>query len=414
MNGATGRSRVEVGEPTSALFPALPLDGLRVLDLTTQVGVYCGKLLADAGADVIKVEPPGGDALRFKPPFAPGVAAPEASVSFAYYNNNKRGITLDCAVAAAQPVLERLAASADAVVASPGPRHPLVGLAVDAERPEWVPREAVFCAITPFGRTGPYRNWRATPFTSFAASGLMHHVGELDGPPLAMPGQQIYDSCSTRAAGAIAAHLLTPARTGATLDLSAHELGTWHKQVVERYSLAGRITNRETNFSPPPSGIWRCRDGWIDIAAHSPHHWTAFVELLGCPDDLTDDLYADRSMRVMLFDLLAELIGAHLTLASAPEIVARGQSLGLPCALRYLPDEFLHDVQPAARGTLVSIDHPTLGEITMPGPVGHADPPAVRYRRPAPRLGEANVEVYVEELGFTLDQLHTWERDGLV
>lgn len=393
----------------------LPLSGTRVLDFTDTVGVYCGKLLADVGADVIKVELPGGDKLRSRPPLLAGRTDREAGLPFAYYNNNKRGITLGWTRPEAIPVLERLAASADVVLVSPSRRRPLVGFTGTPPYLPWLADDTLLCSITPFGLTGPLRNWRATAMTSFAFSGQMHAVGPFEGPPQAMPGQQLYDAACTRAATMIEAGLARqqPGR-GQVIDFAVHQLGAWQKQVIDLYSLAARVTNRVTNFGPPPGGVWQCRTGLIDIAAHSPRHWDMFVAMLGSPEELTDPLYEDRGMRAQLFDLLTPIIEGHMLTHDASDLVERGQALGLPCALLYSPEEFVRDSQPQARDTFVAIDHPVRGTVTIPAPAARTSTPLMRYRRPAPTLGEANSEVYVDELGYTADQVERWKADGLV
>jgi crotonobetainyl-CoA:carnitine CoA-transferase CaiB-like acyl-CoA transferase len=393
----------------------LPLSGLRILDFTDRTGVYCGKLLADIGADVIKVELPMGDSLRRKPPFIAGAPSREASLLFAYYNDNKRGVTLDWTRAEALPILARLSARVDVILISPDGRRPIVGMR--GERPDlpWLSRETLVCSITPFGLSGPWRKWRATPFTSFAASGQMFAVGPVDGPPVAMPGQQLYDQASTRAAIAVEAALCGPnAQRQQTIDISAHNVGAWQQMLLHQYALAGRIQNRATNFGPPPGGSWKCRDGVVDIAAHGPHHWDLFVEMLGRPGELSDELYRDRGMRVQLFDMLNAMIEVHMREQSAPEFVERGQAMGLPCALLYRPEDFVKDVQPHARETFVDVDHPLLGTLTMPGPSMRSATPLVRHRRAAPTLGESNQEVYIGELGYVAADLEGWSDDGLV
>ena len=178
----TTESRGEAAPPGE-----LPLDGVRVLDLSTRVGAYCGKLLADLGADVIKVERPGGDALRRMPPFPRGDRG-ASSLLFSWYHNNKRGVTLDWTHPDAVPLLAELASTAAVVIVSPDAREPLAGYRDELPHLPWLRPETTLCAITPFGLTGPWRNWRATPFTTFAASGQMHAVGPDEGPPWAMPG----------------------------------------------------------------------------------------------------------------------------------------------------------------------------------------------------------------------------------
>lgn len=347
---------------------AQPLGGLRVLDVTGRTGAYCGKILADLGADVLKVELPTGDRMRTLPPFRDGASGPEASLLFAYYHHNKRGITLDWERGEAQELLESLSACSDVVLASPkGEPERVVGFIEDPPSLSWVTGPVLTCFITPFGLTGPYRDWRATPFTSFAMSGYMHAVGAPEGPPLCMPGQEFYDEAGIWAAFLVQAALRGPAdRRSQVLDVSIHEVGLFNKLGTEQYSQAGRIKTRETNFGPPPGGIWQCRDGRVDIGAHSAHHWDVFVDLLGRPDVLSDPIYRDRVMRVQLFDVLSDIIVEQLSAWRAPEFVEAGQAAGLPCALTQTPAQFTQDLQPAARDFFIESTRAGTGSVRLP------------------------------------------------
>ena len=415
MGHEQDRARSTGTESPSETGAELPLAGVRVLDLTDRTGVYCGKLLADIGADVIKVELPAGDDLRAKPPFRPGCPDGESSLLFAYYNNNKRGITLDWTRPEALPVLERLGATTQVVLISPSRKRPVVGFDDSSSWLSWTHDGAVVCGVTPYGLTGPWRHWRATPLTSFAASGQMYAMGPTEGPPIAMPGQQLYDLASTRAAIDVEAVLTSPRRPSReVIDIAVHNLGAWQLLMIERYAMIGRLQNRATNFGPPPGGLWECRDGFVDIAAHAPHHWDLFVELLGSPDDISEETFREREMRTMLFDVLTEMIEVHMRQQSAADFVERGQALGLPCALLYTPEEFLDDVQPRERGTLVGVEHEVLGPLRLPGPCVPGPGPLMAYRRPAPRLGGANTDIYVGELGFEPADLKEWADRDLI
>jgi crotonobetainyl-CoA:carnitine CoA-transferase CaiB-like acyl-CoA transferase len=393
-----------------------PLSGVRVLEVGGRPAAYCGKVLADLGADVIKVELPSGDRMRFLPPFRDGETGPEASLLFAYYHHNKRGITLDWEHGASCALLERLASTADVVLASPKgePEQP-IGLLDDPPALSWVPDSVLTCFVTPFGLSGPYREWRATPFTSFATSGYMHAFGTPEGPPLAMPGQQFYDEAGIWAAFLVQATLRGPRELREeVIDLSVHEVGLFNKLGTEQYGLAGHIKTRATNFGPPPGGIWKCRDGLVDIGAHSDRQWAVFVDLLGRPDVLSDPIYRDRVMRIRLFDLLSGVIADQLSTRSAPEFVAAAQAAGLPCAVTQTPAEFTRHPQPAARGYFVPSRRVGTGSVSLPGRPFLSEPPLIAYRRPAPGLGEANEEVYLHDLGYSAGELGRWKSDGLV
>ncbi|HEY6426862.1 MAG TPA: CoA transferase [Acidimicrobiales bacterium] len=402
----------ESAEPDAGL----PLNGVRVLEIGGRPAAYCGKILADLGADVIKIELPWGDRMRFLPPFRHGGTGPEASLLFAYYHHNKRGITLDWEHDASRALLERLASSADVVLASPkGERERPIGLLDDPPSLSWVPDSVLTCFVTPFGLSGPYRDWRATPFTSFAMSGYMHAFGTPEGPPLAMPGQQFYDEAGLWGALLVQTTLRGPrGLRGQVIDLSVHEVGLFNKLGTEQYGLAGHMKTRVTNFGPPPGGIWECRDGLVDIGAHSDRQWEVFVDLLGRPDILSDPIYRDRVMRIQLFDLLTGVIADQLSTRSAPEFVAAAQAAGLPCAVTQTPAEFTRDPQPAARGYVAPSSRVGTESVLLPGRPFVSEPPLIAYRTPAPGLGEANEDVYLHDLCYSAEELGRWRSDGLV
>ena len=229
---------------------------------------------------------------------------------FEYHQQTKRSVTVDWTNPAALPTLQRIADGADAVLLSSLPGAEVAGLSTGPAL-SWAGPHTVVCSVTPYGTTGYQSDWRATAFTSFAGSGQMYPVGRVEGPPLAMPGQQPFDIAGLRAAYLIQAVLLS-GHGNRPIDVSVHEAVSWQRLVIEQFSLSGRIPDRRSYFSPPPGGVWQCRDGRVDIAAHAPRHWQIFVDVLGRPDDLAEPLYDDRSMRVQLFDLVAELIEPHM------------------------------------------------------------------------------------------------------
>ncbi|MCU1463731.1 MAG: CoA-transferase [Acidimicrobiales bacterium] len=395
---------------------ARPLEAARVLDLSGPIGAYCSKLLADLGADVIKVELPSGDALRHQPPFRDDRAGPESALMFAYFHHNKRGITLDWERADAQALLSELASDADVVIASPkGDQRRLTGFVDDPPSLSWVPATVLTCFITPFGVTGPYRDWRATPFTSFAMSGCMYPVGRPEGPPVAMPGQQLYDEAGIWAAFLIQAVLRGPSSARAqVIDLAAHEVGFFRQLGQEQYSERCRIKTRESNFAAPPSGIWNCTDGLLDIAVHTPEHWDVFVDLVGRPAMLVDPIYRDRKMRIEMFDVLGDVVTDLLATRSAREFVRAGQSAGLPCAVMHTICEVIQDEQLRARQFFVETSRQGTGSFDIAGAPFQSAPTLISYRRAAPQLGESNEEIYVDELSHSPDELAKWRHDGLV
>ena len=372
---------------------ALPLGGMRVIDLSGPLGSYCGRLLADAGADVVKVEPPEGDELRRRPPFAGDHAGPEASLSFAYYHANKRGVVLDCREPAAAGPLAELGAHCDVVILTPTVRSPVTGFDPATGKLAWAGPSAVVCSITPFGLTGPYRAWRATQLTSHAMSGLMYTQGPLDGPPVVVPGQQLYDHVGTHAALAVLAALRSrPQAGGQLIDMSAHEVLTQSCFAIYDYTNAARIGRRRPPAAVSSSGgAFGCRDGVVEFTASTDKHWLALMELLGQPAELADPSWAHPAARHPYEDKIIEVIRPLIAAMSREDFVTRGQQLGLPCTLVNTIGQFADDQQPRSRGFFVRRPLAGLGEFDLPGePFRCTEQVLAQYRRPAPRLGETD------------------------
>ncbi len=363
----------------------LPLDGIRVLDLSGPVGAYGGRLLADAGADVVKVELPEGDELRRQGPFAGRRRDPERSLTFAYYHANKRGVVIDYRSAEAAGVLADLGANADVVLLTP----PVAGFDADAGELSWAAADTIVCAVTPFGLTGPYRSWRATHLTSCALGGVMYSQGPPEGPPVVVPGRQLYDHAGTHAAVAVLAALRArPTVGGQFIDVSAHEVLGSYLGELHRYTNAAEITRRRDDY-PGVGGVWPCRDGLIQFMALTDKHWAGFVRLLGSPPELNDPAWADTAARRQHAEEIMALVAPAIRAMSREEFVARGQELSVPCALVNTIGQFTTDPHPRSRGFFVRAPLAALGEFDVPGQPFVSGPPLLaQYRRPAPRLGE--------------------------
>jgi crotonobetainyl-CoA:carnitine CoA-transferase CaiB-like acyl-CoA transferase len=363
----------------------LPLDGIRVLELSGPVGSYGGRLLADAGADVVKVELPAGDELRRQGPFAGRQPGPERSLAFAYYHANKRGIVLDYRSPEALGMLAELGASADVVLLTP----PVTGFDPDSGELSWAACDAVICAITPFGLTGPYRSWAATHLTSCALGGGMYQYGQPEGPPLVLPGRQLYDHAGTHAAIAVLAALRArPAVGGQFIDLSAHEVLGASLYELHRYTNFQDIMRRRGSYAGV-GGMWPCRDGLVEFTASTEKQWAGFVRLLGSPPELTDPAFADPAVRQQRAEEIMAVVGPAILAMSREEFVGRGQQLSVPCSLVNTVGQFAQDPQLRSRGFFVRQPLAGLGEFDVPGkPFLSEQPLLAQYRRPAPRLGQ--------------------------
>ncbi len=377
---------------------AATLRGVRVVDLSSPVGTYCTRILSDLGADVVLVEPPAGDPYRRLGPFRAGASGPEASLAFGYYQAGKRSIVLDVDDADERAVLERLVGGADVVVISPSPERPMPGFDTTTGELDWASPAAIVCSVTPFGVTGPYARRRATHLTSFAQSGGMWRAGAAGTPPIPLPPNLHWHIASAHAVIAILAALRVREQVGGQfVDISAQEVEQYQEVLWEAYHFQGlRPGGRTIPIGVPPTGVWECRDGLFDVAAHQVQHWEAFLELLDHPPELAEPALADMATRQLIFDGVAEIIESLLAPLSRYELFERGQRIGLPVGLLNTPAQFVADEQLAARGFFIDLGRPETGPLRAPGPATRTVPKLFDPGRPAPLLGEHGLELRAE------------------
>src|SRR5438445_695372 len=287
-----------------------PLAHLRVVDLTDLRGAFAGRLLADLGADVVKVEPPRGDPGRFVPPFAGGVAAPDRSLPFLYRNANKRGAVLDLHEAGGWQRFCTLCEQADILIENLGPegerRHGLTPAEVQERHPH-----LVHVALADFGLTGPRAGWRLEALPAFAASGALHASGFPDRPPCWLPGYAAHDCGATFAvAGALAA-VLARARSGAgqTVEVSVQEaalngMNPWSIPPADYARLYPMLPVAPPRNADGAYHVLKAADGYVRVLPGSPRQWRAFVELLGNPEALQGEHWGVPLFRLMNGDVV--------------------------------------------------------------------------------------------------------------
>ncbi|MFI5270088.1 MAG: CaiB/BaiF CoA transferase family protein, partial [Chloroflexota bacterium] len=298
------------------------LAGARVIELVHPYGQYCGKVLADLGADVLKIEPPGGDQARAIGPFHGDV-----SLHFAYYNTNKRSLELDLGSPAGQDALRRLVADADALVYTPEHlRVPGLDLTYDALRA--LNPKLVVAAITGFAAGGPYSAYRSTPLVAFALSGIMKNIGPPEGPPEPAPGQVAFDLTALDAANGIVCALLSG--QGQQVNVAAHEVlaAEINPRAPEQFD--DHRHPRSANPQLAPSGAFKCLDGQVTFFINLPNHWQGLKELLGNPPEVAAPEWDDRTYRSLHAEFLADLVEARLANRTQSDIVAQGQKLRVP------------------------------------------------------------------------------------
>ena len=433
--------------------PAGPLTGLRVVELGGLNGQYCGKLLADMGADVIKVEPPEGDPARRIGPFAGEVTdqdggpstAPSPfglnrSLFFWYYNTNKRGVTLNAEHPDGRALLRRLLAGADVVVDAHPPGYlEGLGLGYDALSADGVLATAtIYTAITPFGLTGPWRDFTATDLTQLALGGPMASCGYDDvpgAPPIRPEGYHASNIAAVYAFIGTLVALYHRDRTGVGqfLDVSIHEACACTTEgAFPNWEYFRRVVIRQTgrHAAPAITPRWQflCADGrYVNMIGggipRNPSSWRPlldWMEATGRAEDLRDPTY-DAVMSENPYRRgeharhVAEVIGRFVESLTSEEVYRGGQRLHLPWAPVRSPEENTHDPHWHDRGFFVAVEHPEIGRtVTYPGAPYRFTRTPWRLRRRAPLLGEDNVAVYTGELGLTRAELKTLFEAGAV
>jgi benzylsuccinate CoA-transferase BbsE subunit len=394
-----------------------------VIELADESGVYCGKLLADVGADVIKVERPGGDATRAIPPFIDGAPAADASFFFAYMNTSKRGVTLDLARREGQELFGRLAASADLVIETTPPGHlDALGIGYDAlaaDNPA-----LVFTSITGFGQSGPQRDFASSDLVANALGGAMTATGHAEDPPVALAGSQAQIATATCAAASslIALHQSRLTGAGQRVDISALEVTTsvTHICGVGKWLDDGIIPQRGGTglFASVPSGAYECSDGLVYLMVNRPAHWQALAqwihEVTGNEEVLDTMFEGPSSNRIPYRELLDLFIGELTARFRVDEIYREGQRRHIAFTPVNTATDVCEDRHLAARDFFVEVDHPSAGSLRLPGaPYRHARTPW-RIGRPAPRVGEHNAEIWGDELGIPSATLAEYAAEGIV
>ncbi|MEZ5559926.1 MAG: CoA transferase [Pseudomonadales bacterium] len=393
----------------------LPLSGVTVLDFgQVYNGPYCGFLLAQAGARVIKVESPQGESLRGR-----GQRS-SASYPFALLNSNKACVSLNIKHAEGQKLLKRLVRDVDVLVENFAPgtmnRYGIGSAALRAENPA-----LIYAAGTGFGGTGPHRDYLGMDITIQAMTGVMSITGEGDGPPL-KAGPALADFMGgVHLFGAIVAALYQRTRTGTgtVIDISMQDcvfpaLST----ALGAFFLAGqqppRTGNRHPGLSLAPYNVYRAADGYLAIICIREGHWRNLVSAMGRPELLERPEFADMAARAAHMDLLDAEVEAWTRTLPKDELFRIAQAHDVICAPVQSLEEVINDPHLHERGTLHWVDHPTLGRIALcqsPLRFEGAELPEIAE---VPYVGAANREIYCGLFGLGETELAGLQAAGAV
>ena len=372
------------------------LEGIRVLDVTqVMAGPFCAMQLCDMGADVIKVEPPGGDSTRRMA----GASGTE-SAAFNAVNRGKRGIVLDLKSDAGQHAFRRLLDTADILIENFRPGV-MKELRLDYESLAATHPALIYASISGYGQTGPDRSKGGFDLIAQGVSGLMSVTGEPGRPPVkvGVPLTDLGAAMFALAAILAALHYRTRTGRGQYIDTSLVEAGlafsVWESAQFFGEGVTPEPLGSAHRMLAPYQAV-RCADGYLTLGAANDRLFERLCDLLGHPEWPKEPEFADATRRVKNRAALIARIEAITALESRAHWLARLEAHGIPCGPINNYAEAFADPQTRAREMVVEIDHPTLGRLHVPGsPIKMSETPA-RVSGRAPLLGEHTREVLRE------------------
>ena len=393
-----------------------PLTGLKVIELAhVMAGPVCGLMLADMGADVIKVErvPDGDDCRKFRPPESGG-----ESVAFMTMNRNKRGIAVNLKLAAGQELLRRMLRSADVVIENyrSGTMERL-GLGYETLRQD--NPGLILCEISGFGRSGPYAERGGFDLIAQGMSGLMSITGEGPDRPPVKVGAPVTDiTAGILGAMGVAAAYARRLQTGEgqRVDTSLFEAGIVHTYWQSAIALATGVAPGPMGSAHPlnaPYQAFRTADGWLNLGAANQANWLRMLEVLEEPELAADERFADNASRLKNRLALAGVLEEIFARRTTADWLARLEAAGVPAGPVLNVSEMHEDPQTIAREMVVEVEHPTAGPVRSIGlPVKFSATPGV-LDRPAPLLGQHSREV-LSEVGLTAKEIDDLVAAGVV
>ena len=386
------------------------LSDLKVLEYGDMVpGAYCARLLADAGADVVKVEPPQGDSSRRRGPFPDGIEDINWSGLFLYLNANKRGATLDLGRSGDAALFRELVAQTDVLVLDLPPRE-IDRLGLSRHNLKGSNPRLVWTAITPFGLTGPYRDYAGDDLIAVSAGGLAHatpgipdmiHDPEKE-PPLRANTYVADFLAGIQGAVASMVAILSRGITGhgSEVDISRQEAVAMVIPFDLAHASYHQAKKREPSiFGAMPNAYLPCRDGYVVIMAIIDAHWQSLMELTGYPEWGELEIFANALERARNWDALEPMLLEWTMSHTGAEIAELAQSKGVPCFPAYSVGEMVNSEQVVARGFMQDLKGPDGQTFQLPGYPVRMEATPWRLRRGAPKLGEHTSEIMKDWLG---------------
>ncbi len=408
------------------------LSALRALDLTNEIGFFCGKILGEFGVDVIKIEKPGGDPARNYGPFYKNEPDPEKSLYWFAFNDSKRGITLDIETEEGQGIFKKLVKNADFVLES-FPVDYLEKLGLGYEQLSVINPGLIMTSITPFGQTGPYKNYKGTDLIAMAMGGIMSLTGEPGGIPCRLSPNHAYCLGGTNAALATmtAYYYRQWSGEGQYIDVALSECAVRedYNEVPISWEFghynAGRHGDIMFRYGVNTRTIWLCKDGHVTwtlfggtIGASENKQLARWLEeegLLGDLGDIDWDQFGFDGITQEKIDRIEKPVLELLKRYTKKEIEDESMKRGLRISAVNDVRDLYESVQLKFRGYWKDIEHPELSDIVpYAGHMFLSSETKTEPRCRAPLIGEHNREIYEGELGFSRSTVADLKEKGVI
>lgn len=400
------------------------LSGMKVVEYGSFISApYCTKLMADMGAEVIKIEEPGrGDEAREFGPFPDDIPHPERSGLFLYLNTNKLGITLNVKTATGLEILKELLKKSDVFVENNPPRS-MVELGLDYATIRDINPRLIVTSITPYGQTGPYRDYKAYPINCCATGGVSQSIGHYWREPLTAPLAQGNYQAAICGADATMVALLARDVTGQGQHVDIAETDVWATYHVgfgiTIYAFGVKDNLRKGyiggGWTYPARRVIPCKDGYMALCAPQLKQWIKFVDLMGKPEWIQNPRYRDRhAMEDDYPEEVDALLAPWFLERTKKELFELFEENAVPFAPLYNIADEVNDTHLHQRKFFATVRHGETGRLKYPGAPYKFSRTPWSLKRPAPLLGEHNGEIYCERLGYSKEDLVALRRTGVI
>ena len=388
-------------------LPSGLLDGVKVLDLSEDIaGSFCARILADYGADVLKLEPPGGAALRRMGPFFGDDPHPEKSLFFLVMNLNKKGATLNLETDTGQAILKELAQRVDVIIETYRPGY-LSGLGLGYEKLAQQNPALVLTSITPFGLDGPYSQFEGEEIVSYAMGMIMSISGDQGREPLKHGGfqAQYQGGLNAAAVTAVALFALENTGEGQHIDVSITEcVASTMLATQSLYSFTGGTQARRRATGSMFGHPMPCSDGWIIVQTGGGATWEDIAGFFEAPEML-DSRFSDQAKRAQHGEALDPIVLDAIRDRRKVDLFTQAAQTRMLFGLVQTPAELAECPQLESREFYREIDHPVIGKVKVPAVLFNLSLTPYASCAPAPTVGQHNGEIYLDGLGYSRQEM---------